>query len=303
MQATKRTIIAAFLGNLGIAIFKFFAAAITGSASMLAEAYHSTSDTGNQLLLLWGMKSSKRKADEEHPFGYHKEQFFWSFIVAVILFGIAGTLSIREGINKLQHPTPLAHAGWSFAAIGVGILLEGFALRLAVRELLKLQGEEKYPSLIETIKCAKDPSLLTVVFEDSLAITGLLIAAAGITLTILLHNPIFDALASVIIGTLLMVFALLLGYEVKNLMIGESVSKRRRRLIREAVLSFEEVQDILSLKTMHLSSEVVIVAMEVKFKSNLDIRKIERLNDKIEKKIKEILPKAKCYIEPENRAE
>jgi cation diffusion facilitator family transporter len=303
MKGTKRTVIAALFGNLGIALFKYAAAFITGSASMLAEAYHSTSDTFNQLFLLLGMKLSKKEPDEQHPFGYGKEQFFWSFIVAVILFGVAGTLSIREGISKIGHPTPLHNLGWSFAAIFVGILLEGYALRFAFIELVKSQKEEKYPTIWKTIKHSKDPSLLTVFFEDTLAIAGLLVASIGIALTILTHNPVFDAIASLVIGILLMVFAFVLGYEVKKLIIGESISKRKKRLIRDAVESFDEVNKILSLKTMHLSSDAVIVAMEVKFKSNIDIREIEKINDKIEAKIKEIVPKAKCYIEPENKAD
>jgi cation diffusion facilitator family transporter len=283
--------------------FKYAAAFITGSASMLAEAYHSTSDTFNQIFLLTGMRLSKKKPDENHPFGYGKEQFFWAFVVAVILFGVAGTLSIREGVSKLAHPTPLLHAGWSFAAIGVGILLEGFALRLAIRELVKSQIEENYTSLWTTIKQSKDPSLLTVFFEDTLAITGLIVAAIGISLTMIFNNPIFDSIASIIIGGLLMVFALVLAYEVKKLIIGESVSLQKRRLIREAVMSFEEVENVLTLKTMHLSSESVIVAMEVKFHPHIEVHALEKINDHIEAAVRKIIPHAKCYIEPENKIE
>jgi cation diffusion facilitator family transporter len=300
MQATKKTVIAALIGNAIIAIFKFVAAIFTQSSSILAEAYHSASDTFNQIFLLLGIKLSKKKATELHPFGFAKEQYFWSFVVAVILFGVAGILSFTEGIHKITHPQMMTDVYWSYAAIILGLFLDGYALRLAYKQVRKTMKEEKFDTIFQAIKQSKDPTVLTVLFEDSLAVTGLMVAAIGITLSAITKNPLYDSLGSIVIGVLLMVFALLLGYEVKKLIIGESITRRKKIKIREIALSFPEVREVLSLKTMHLSPETVIVGLELKFKGNLMVSELEKITDKIEKRIKKIIPQAKCYIEAEN---
>ncbi|MFH1173673.1 MAG: cation diffusion facilitator family transporter [archaeon] len=302
MNATKKTVYAALLGNLAIALFKFIAALVTRSSAMLAEAYHSLSDTANQIFLLIGIKLSKREATQLHPFGHAREQYFWSFVVAVILFGVAGTLSIREGYSSLLHPETIKNVYWSYAAILVGFIFDGYALRLAHKQMKKLQKEEHYDNLFLTIKHSKNPTVLTVFMEDSLAIIGLGIAAVSITLTYITGNHIYDAIGSIIIGVLLMIFALMLGYEVKKLIIGESISYRKKRKIRAIVESFDEVQKVFTLKTMHLSDEVVIIGLEIKYNGNLRIRQVEKINDQIEARVKEIIPQAKCFIEPENKA-
>jgi cation diffusion facilitator family transporter len=302
MNATKRTVYAALVGNLVIAIFKLAAALITRSAAMLAESYHSLSDTLNQVFLLIGIKLSKKEANELHPFGHAKEQYFWSFVVAVILFGVAGTLSIQEGYRSLTHPEIIRNIYWSYGAILIGLIFDGYALKLAHGQIKKLQKEEKYDNIFLAIKNSKNPTVLTVFMEDSLAVIGLVIAAISITLTSLTGNHLFDAFGSMLIGVLLMLFALMLGYEVKKLIIGESLSFRKRRKIKEIVESFDEIAEVLTIKTMHLSDEVVIIGMELKYKGNLRIRDVEKINDRIEAKVKEIIPKAKCFIEPENHA-
>ncbi len=298
---SKKAVLAALFGNLGIAIFKLVAAVLSRSSSMLAESYHSISDTMNQVLLLYGLRRSQKEPDERHRFGYGKEQFFWSFVVAIILFGVAGVLSIREGYHKFQYPEPISHIGLAYLAIGVGLVFEGIALRYAIKNLLREMKEEQHCGFLETMKCSKDPTTLTVFVEDSLAILGLLIAAVAITLVRLTGVLVIDGIASVIIGVLLMIFALFLAFETKKLLVGEAVSPQKRRRILKAVNSFEEVNKIISLKTMHLSPEEVLVTMEINYRDELVVEELEKLNDKIEGKIKQIIPNAKIYLEAENK--
>ena len=298
-QGSKKAVMAALIGNFGIAIFKLAAALVSRSSFMLAESYHSFSDTLNQVLLLYGLRSSEKPADEQHRFGYGKEQFFWSFVVAVILFGIAGTLSIREGYHKLLHPEPISRIGLAYLAIAVGVVFESFALRIAARNIKREMRVEEHRNLIEALKHSKDPTTLTVFFEDSLALAGLFIAAAAITLVSITGVLVIDAIASIFIGVLLMVFALFLAYEARMLLVGEAVTPRKRKMILEVVGSFNEVTRIISLKTMHLSPEEVLLTMEIEYNKGMTVDELEKLNDRIEGKIMEIISKAKIYLEPE----
>jgi cation diffusion facilitator family transporter len=300
-QESKKAVLAALFANLGIAVFKLVAALLSGSSSMLAECYHSVSDTFNQVLLLYGLKKSHKAPDEDHRFGHGKEQFFWSFMVAIILFGVAGTLSIREGYHKYLNPEPIHQIGLAYLAIAVALVFETYALRIAVKNLKKEMKEEQHKRIIEAIKQSKDPVTLTVLFEDSLAIAGLLIAAAAITLTHFTGILIIDAIASMLIGALLMVFAVFLAFETKKLLVGEAVTSLRRKKILKAVRSFGEVKKIISLKTMHLSSDEVLVTLELNYRDGLIVDELEELNDRIEEKIKEIIPNAKIYLEAENK--
>lgn len=300
-HTSRKAVLAALLANLGIALFKLVTALLSRSSSMLAESYHSFSDTLNQVLLLYGLKRSQKEPDERHRFGYGKEQFFWSFMVAIILFGVAGILSIREGYHKFRHPEPISHIGLTYLAIGVAFLFETVALRIAFKNLLKEMKEEQHCHFIETIKCSKDPTTLTVFVEDSLAIAGLLIAAVAITLVRFTGVLIIDSIASIVIGVLLMMFALFLAFETKELLVGEAVTPLKRRKILMAVNSFKEVKKIISLKTMHLSPEEVLVTIEINYKDDLIVDELEKVNDRIEGKIKEIIPNAKIYLEAENR--
>jgi cation diffusion facilitator family transporter len=300
-EGSKKAVIAALFGNLAIAICKFIAAFFSGSASMLAEAYHSTSDTFNQVLLLYGLKKSRKPPDKLHPFGHGKEQFFWSFMVAIILFGIAGVLSVREGYHKLQHPEPLSHLGLTYIVLGLSIFFETLALRMAVKSIKAEMKAEEHRSFFTAIKHSKDPTTMTVLFEDSLALVGLVIATIAITLVHLTGNLTIDAIASICIGVLLMVFALFLANETKKMLVGEAVTPRKRDQILGCLDSCDEVDKIISLKTMHLSPDEVIVAAEVNYRSDITVDELEVLNDRIEKKIKEIIPNAKVYLEAENK--
>ncbi len=300
-QQSKKAVVAALFGNLCIAVFKLVAALISGSSSMLAEGYHSISDTFNQVLLLYGLKKSKKPPDEQHPFGHGKEQFFWSFMVAIILFGIAGTLSIREGYNKFLHPEPIHRIGLAYLAIAVGVIFETYVFRIAIRNIKREMRDEQYKNLIEAIKHSKDPTTITVLVEDSLALAGLFVAAVAITIVHFTGILVIDAVASIVIGVLLMVFALFLAFETKNLLLGEAVTSLKRRKILTTVNSFDEIEKVISLKTMHLSPEEVLVTLEIDYKNGIIVDELERLNDRIESKIKEIIPNAKIYLEPENK--
>lgn len=300
-QESKKAVLAALFGNLGIAVFKLVAAFMSGSSSMLAEGYHSVSDTFNQVLLLYGLRKSKKEPDERHRFGHGKEQFFWSFMVALVLFGVAGTLSIREGYHKLLNPEPIHYLGLSYLAILVGFIFESYAFRIAVKNLKREMKAEKHKSIIDGIKHSMDPITLTVVFEDALALTGLFIAAVAITLTYFTGILIIDAIASILIGILLMIFAVFLAMETKKLLLGEAVTPLKRKNILHTVNAFSEVKKIISLKTMHLSPDEVLVTIEINYKDDLVVDELEELNDKIEKKIREIIPHAKIYLEPENK--
>ncbi|MEE8377254.1 MAG: cation diffusion facilitator family transporter [Candidatus Aminicenantaceae bacterium] len=284
---SKKAVIAALVANFIISIFKFAAAFISGSSSMLAEAYHSVSDTFNQVLLLIGLKQSRRKSDAGHPFGHGKEQFFWSFMVAIILFAVAGGLSIREGYHKLLHPEPITNVWLAYLAIAVAVFFESFALRMALQNIKAEMKKEKIENFFHAIRDSKDPTTLTVLFEDSLALAGLFIAAVAITLVQITGALIIDAIASIVIGALLMVFAFFLAVETKKLLIGEGVSALKRTQILAAVNSFDEVERIIRLKSMHLSSDDVLIVIEVEYRDGLVVEELEIINNEIEKKIRE----------------
>ena len=298
---SKKAVIAALIANLCIAIFKFAAALISSSSSMMAEAYHSVSDTFNQILLLIGLKKSKRKPDAGHPFGHGKEQFFWSFMVAIILFAVAGGLSIREGYHKLLHPEPITKIWLAYMAIAVAIFFESIALRMAVQSIKTEMKQEKQDNFFCAIRDSKDPTTLTVLFEDSLALVGLLIAATSLALVQITGALIIDAIASIVIGTLLMVFAFFLAVETKKLLIGEGVSAFKRTQILEAVNSFEEIERVIRLKSMHLSSDDVLIVLEIEYRDGLVVQELEKINNRIETRIHKIIPNARIYLEPEDK--
>jgi cation diffusion facilitator family transporter len=305
-RGSKKAIYAALFGNLGIAIAKFIAAIFTGSTAMWAEAYHSSSDTFNQVLLLVGLKTSQKAATERHPFGFGKEQFFWSFIVATMLFG-SGILSFQQGISSfLTGFHIIENVNISYIILAISAVFEGNALRVAFslfRKTIEAKGEKvSLKTLVREFQEGKDPSILTVMVEDSAALLGIAIAAVGIFLSEMTGNTIYDALSSLAIGAILMVFAAFLANENKGLLIGEGISKREYRRISDLVLQIPEVNRIVSLRTMHFAPEDVLVAMEVNLKDGLDTDKIEQIIDKIEQRVKQVIPyinPSKIYIELE----
>ncbi|MBN3923988.1 cation diffusion facilitator family transporter [Nostoc sp. NMS4] len=209
-DSSKKTIFAAMGANLAIAITKFIAASITGSSAMISEGIHSVVDTGDQLVLLLGIRRSQKPADESHPFGYGQELYFWTFIVAILIFGIGGGMSIYEGIIHLISPSPLENPMWNYIVLGMSILLEGFSWIIALKEFLPTKGKQNF---WQAIKSSKDPTVLTILLEDTAAILGLLVALIGIFLGHLFNNVYFDGIASIIIGIILAIVAVVLARE------------------------------------------------------------------------------------------
>jgi cation diffusion facilitator family transporter len=261
-EGTRRAIVAAFLANLGIAISKFIAFVITGSASMLAESIHSVADTGNQGLLFLGGKRARKAPTAEHPFGFATERYFWAFIVALVLFTLGAMFAMYEGIQKLIDPHELESPIWAFGVLGVAIVLEGWSLRTARHEAKASRGRRSWWSFIRT---TKNPELPVVLLEDTGAITGLVFALVGITLAEITGNARWDALGSIGIGLLLGVIAVILAIEMKSLLIGEAVSPEVDAAIRTAILDGPEVSRIIHLRTSHLGPDDVLLAAKLEF--------------------------------------
>lgn len=293
--SSKTAIYAALFGNLGITITKFVAAAMTGNAAMWAESYHSASDTANQLLLLFGIKQSQKKYTYTHQFGHSMEQFFWSFIVATLIFGISGILSLEHGISALlSEEHHLEDPTINYVVLGIAVIFEGNALRIALKQFKKSiesQGEKfGLRSLFNEFKESKDPTLLTVIVEDSAALLGIGVAAIGIFLTHLTGNIVYDAVSSLIIGIILMTFAFFLAKENKGLLIGESISKKDYKTIVKEIRAINEVNKIITMKTMHLGPSDILIGIQVNLIDNLDTDQVEIVTDKIETSIMKILP-------------
>jgi cation diffusion facilitator family transporter len=261
-EGTRRAIVAAFLANLGIAISKFVAFVITGSASMLAESIHSVADTGNQGLLFLGGKRARKAPTAEHPFGFATERYFWAFIVALVLFTLGAMFAMYEGIQKLIDPHELESPIWAFVVLGVAIVLEGWSLRTARHEAKPSRGSRSWWSFIRT---TKSPELPVVLLEDTGALTGLVFALVGISLAEITGNARWDALGSIGIGLLLGVIAVILAIEMKSLLIGESVAPEVDAAIRAAILDGPEVSRIIHLRTSHLGPDDVLLAAKLEF--------------------------------------
>jgi cation diffusion facilitator family transporter len=222
----------AIAANFIIAVTKFVAALLTRSSAMLSEEIHSLVDMGNQLLLLCGIKRSRRPPDEQHPFGHGKELYFWSLIVAMLLFGLGGGMSFYEGVRHLRHPSPLGDPTWNYVVLGIAAIAEGAAWWVALKELLRNRGER---SLWRAVRESKDPAVYTVLAEDTAAILGLLVAFLGIFLGHRLGNPSYDGAASMVIGVLLAAVAVFLAYESRGLLIGESADAEVVQRVRQIV--------------------------------------------------------------------
>jgi cation diffusion facilitator family transporter len=279
VASSKKAVYTALVGNLGIAVAKLIAAILTGSIAMLAETLHSMSDTFNQVLLLIGIKTSVKAATERHPFGYGKEQFFWSFIVATMLFGISGFISLQQGFSSLIISTfhHIENVNISYIILAVSAVFEANALRV-VLELsnlsIKARGDKfSLRALLYEFQESKDPSTMTIMVEDSAALLGIAIAGIGIFLSNQTGNAIYDSISSLSIGAILMAFAFFLARENKGLLIGEAIS---------------------TIRTMHLAPKDVLVAIEVNLINGLDTDEVETVIDNIERNVKQAIP----YVNP-----
>ncbi|MFC2173089.1 cation diffusion facilitator family transporter [Acidobacteriota bacterium] len=300
-HSDKKVIIAALIGNGCIAIMKFAVAVLSGSAAMLAEGFHSVADTGNQIMLLVGQNRSKRPPDERHPFGYAKEIYFWAFAVAVSMFFIGAGLSIYEGVKKLIHPEPIRTLHLPLIVLGLSVLLEAYPWLIAFKAAKKIKRKQGFSGYLDMMSRSKNPVVMVVLIEDSAAMIGLVVAGIGITLAHQTGMPVFDALASIVIGILLFFVAIILARETKELLIGESATKKDRARIMEVLKAVPEISVCGSLLTMHLGPDDILVNLDVEFADRLSTDELEAVIDKIETGIREAVPAVKkIYIEAES---
>ena len=292
---SKKVVLAALAGNALIAVTKFAASVMTGSSAMFSEAIHSSVDTGNQALLLYGLRRSKRPADESHPFGYSKEIYFWSFIVAILIFALGAGISVYEGIDKVLHPEEMRNVYINYIVLGVAMVFESVALWIAVLEFNERRGTVP---VFKAIRDSKDPSLITVLLEDTAAMAGLLVALVGITLAQTLQMPVFDGVASIAIGCILAMTATLLAFETKSLLIGEAAAPHIIKGVRRIVSAQEGVLRTNEVLTMHLGPTDVLVNVSVDFYDHVDSVGVERTVSEMELRIKESHPEvSRLFIE------
>lgn len=296
---SKKVIFAALIGNGLIAITKFVAASITGSSAMLSEGIHSVVDTGNQVLLLYGLKRAQKPPDKRFPFGHGKEVYFWSFVVAILIFAVGAGISIYEGIHHVLHPVEIKSPMINYVVLGLAMVFEGVAWTVAFVEFKKTKGQWGY---FEAVQRGKDPTLFVVLFEDSAAMAGLIIAFLGIFLAQVTGIPYFDGIASILIGLILGGTAAWLAYETKGLLIGEAANDKVVQGIRELVLACDEVDHINDVLTMHMGPEYVLLNLAVKFKDERRANELETVVQDLEQQIKTKFPRVKrIFVEAESR--
>ena len=294
-SGSKKVIYAAMIGNGLIAIAKFAGASITGSAAMLSEGIHSLVDTGNQGLLLYGIARSKKPADEKHPFGYASEIYFWAFIVAILIFSIGAGISIYHGVEKALHPHPVADPTINYVILILAMVFEGTAWWIAFKEFSTVRGKK---SLFEAVKDSKDPTIFTVLFEDTAALLGLLVALIGIWISVTFNLPVVDGIASIIIGVILAGTALLLALETKGLLIGEAAAPEIVDDIKNLVSEHKTIIALNEIRTLHRGPNDVLLALSVDYRDDVLAGDVERTNTLIEIAIKKKYPVVKrLFIE------
>ncbi len=299
-SGSKKVIIAALIGNALIAVTKFFAAAITGSSAMLSEGIHSLVDTGNQVLLLYGLKRAAKPPDENFPYGYGKEIYFWCFVVSILIFALGGGISIYEGILHIRYPQPINNPTINYIVLGLAIIFEAVAWYFAFREFNRVRGQWGF---LEAIQRAKDPAIFVVLFEDSAAMLGLVVAFVGIWLTQTTGILVFDGIASVTIGLILFGTAIWLAYETKGLLIGESANRSVVRGVREIIAAKLNVNHVNEVLTMHMGPDFILANISVDFKNELTADEMEREIATIDFAIKQSYPQIKrVFVEAEKRS-
>lgn len=301
-SGSNKAIFAAMFANLGIAIAKFVAYVFTSSASMLAESIHSVADTSNQALLLLGSSRARRHATAEHPFGYGRERYFWSFVVALVLFSLGGLFAIYEGWHKLHEEShDISKVGWAIGVLVLGIVLEGASFRTAVKESRPLKGTASW---WEFIRHARAPELPIVLLEDFGALTGLVLALVGVSVAALTGDSKWDAYGTIAIGVLLVVIAAVLVFEMKSLLIGESANQPVQQRIIDAINGTAGITAIVDLRTQHVGPDQLLVGADVQLDPALDTEGVAVVIDRAEARIREAVPIAKMiYIEPEATVE
>lgn len=300
MVSTRLVVYVSLVASLVIAAAKFVAWLATGNASMLSQVYYSLSDVGNQVLLLVGFRMSAAGASPKHPFGRGKEQYFFAFVVTMLLFGVAGYASVREGYNALGTPARDVDVTINYVVLGVALVFESIALYKsyqAVREEADVQG---FSSLFDAFRRTKDAPLLTAATENFVAVIGVVVAILGVYLTDVTGNTTYDAIGSAVIGLLLMGLALALAWESRGLLVGEGVTKRERNRLLAVIDEVDGVDIVVDLRTMHLGPESVLVAVEIEFDDDLDTDGVEAAIDRVENAVRDVVPEAaRIYVEAE----
>ncbi|MET0728262.1 MAG: cation diffusion facilitator family transporter [Acidimicrobiales bacterium] len=293
----SKAVIAALLANAGIAGAKFVGFGITGSASMLAEAIHSVADSGNQGLLLLGGKRARKRADEQHPFGYGRERYFWAFVVALVLFSLGGAFAIYEGISKIRHPHEVTSPEVAIGILVFAIVLEGFSFRTAIKESNKIRGDAGWWSFI---RHSRNPELPVVVLEDFGAMVGLVVALAAVATTLVTDDPLYDGIGTLCIGVLLAIIAVILAIEMKSLLIGESATAKVQESIRSAIEIEPAVERLIHLRTQHLGPEELLVGAKVSLLGHLSVPEVAAAVNRVETSVRRAVPEARImYIEPD----
>lgn len=296
-DGSRKAVVAALFANAGIAVAKFVGAAVTGSSAMLAEGIHSVADSGNQALLLFGGTRASRAPTPQHPFGYGRERYFWSFVVALVLFSVGGLFAIYEGIDKLRHPHEVSSPQWAIGILLLGLVLEGYSLRTAVKESNKLRGKTNWWRFVRR---TRHPEIAVVLLEDLGALIGLLLALVGVSLSAGLDEPRFDAAATLSIGILLVIIAVFLAIEMKSLLIGESAADDDERGITKALEDAPEVLRVIHMRTQHLGPDELLVGAKLEFSPGLSMEALATAINEAESRAREAVPSARIlYIEPD----
>jgi cation diffusion facilitator family transporter len=295
---STRVIYAAIAANLAIAATKFTAAAFTNSSAMISEGIHSLVDTGNGGLMLLGVHRSAKPADAEHPFGYGKELYFWTLIVAIVIFAVGGGISAYEGLLHLLNPAPLSNPTWNYGVLALAFVFESYSFAVAFRAFEREKGSQ---SFWQSIHKSKDPTTYTVLFEDAAALVGLIVAFVGIFMAHNLNNPYFDGAASIVIGIILAVVAVVLAYESKGLLVGEAADPETLKDIRRLAEADPYVEGVNRALTTHFGPETILLAMDLRFIKTLSAAEVEQSVDRLEEEIRKRHPDVKhVFIESDS---
>lgn len=296
-SGSTRAVLAALTANAGIAVAKFVGFAVTGSSAMLAEAVHSVVDTANQALLLVGQRAAKRQADALHPFGYGRSRYFWSFVVALMLFSLGSIFALYDGYHKIRQPTELSSPVVAIVILVVAIALEAYSFRTAVRESQPLRGDASWWRFIRN---SRNPELPVVLLEDTAALIGLVLALTGVSVAALTGDAVFDGVATIGIGVLLGVVAILLMVEMHSLLIGEGATGAEDNAIRLALQRTDNVTRLIHLRTQYLAPDELLVAAKIAFAPHVDLATVAATIDAAEANIRAVVPAAQViYLEPD----
>ena len=296
-----KAILAALFANLGLAIAKFVGFAVTGASSMLAEAIHSVADTSNQALLLMGGRLARRDATAQHSFGFGRERYFWSFVVALVLFTVGSLYALYEGIEKIRHPHEIDFPMVAFVVLGVGIVLESFSMRTAVVESNRVRGQASWATFVRR---SRNPELPVVLLEDLGALVGLILALGALVIAVVFDAPVWDGIGTLSIGVLLGLIAIVLAVEMRSLLLGESATRADDDAIRKAITSTDGVMGLIHLRTQHIGPDELLVAAKVSFDPGYTTADLVEAINRVEERTRTAVPIARImYVEPDVEAE